>query len=283
MGFVDGQGFNGKRRLANAEAVAERTIAASHHHGFDTARLGGGSDVANLKTRAVRDGDHYIVNGAKTFITSGTRADYYTVAVRTGEAGFGGISLLLIERDTPGFSTGRALKKMGWWASDTAELFFLDCRVPAANLIGGENLGFYTIMSNFQSERLALSVMAYMTAQLALDACLAYVTTRETFGRPLARHQVIRHKLAEMATEIENMFQAHGGKLKASIDIKIELTREVDGFYLISAKHKIKLPETARKRSVAWLTEDNLFTPNMPRQGQFFGVRDVTPRRAPRN
>ncbi len=93
----------------------------------------------------------------------------------------------------------------------------------------------------------------------------------------------VTYDMREMATEIENMFQAHGGKLKASIDIKIELTREPDGFYLISAKHKIKLPETARKRSVAWLTDDNLFTPNMPRQGQFFGVRDVTPRRSPRN
>ncbi|MEW9900580.1 acyl-CoA dehydrogenase family protein [Chitinivorax sp. PXF-14] len=186
----------------------------------------GGSDVANLKTRAVRDGDHYIVNGAKTFITSGTRADYYTVAVRTGEAGFGGISLLLIERDTPGFSTGRALKKMGWWASDTAELFFLDCRVPAANLIGGENLGFYTIMSNFQSERLALSVMAYMTAQLALDACLAYVTTRETFGRPLARHQVIRHKLAEMATQVD-VAREYSYRCAARMAADIPAVREV--------------------------------------------------------
>ncbi|MES2090612.1 MAG: acyl-CoA dehydrogenase family protein, partial [Pseudomonadota bacterium] len=96
----------------------------------------GGSDVANLTTRAVRDGDHYVVNGAKTFITSGTRADYYTVAVRTGDVGFGGVSLLLIERDTPGFSVGQPLKKMGWWASDTAELFFQDCRVPVGNLLG---------------------------------------------------------------------------------------------------------------------------------------------------
>ena len=95
----------------------------------------GGSDVANLQTRAVRDGDHYVVNGAKTFITSGVRADYYTVAVRTGDKGYGGISLLLIEKGTPGFTVGRKLKKMGWWASDTAELFFEDCRVPAENLI----------------------------------------------------------------------------------------------------------------------------------------------------
>ena len=162
----------------------------------------GGSDVANLRTRAVKDGDHYIVNGAKTFITSGTRADHYTVAVRTGEAGYAGVSLLLIDRDTPGFSVGQPLKKMGWWASDTAELFFSDCRVPVGNLLGPENSGFLTIMMNFQAERLSLAVMAYMTAQLALEECLAYVKTRETFGKPLAKHQVIRHKLAEMATRV---------------------------------------------------------------------------------
>jgi len=164
---------------------------------------GGGSDVANLRTRAVRDGDHYVVNGAKTFITSGCRADYYTVAVRTGEAGYGGISLLLIERNAPGFTIGRNLKKMGWWASDTAELFFQDCRVPAAQLLGIENAGFMTIMMNFQAERLALAVMAYMTAQLALEQCLDYVKARVTFGKPLAKHQVIRHRVAEMATQVD--------------------------------------------------------------------------------
>ena len=163
----------------------------------------GGSDVANLKTRAVRDGDHYVVNGSKTFITSGTRADYYTVAVRTGEPGFAGVSLLLIERGTPGFTQGKPLKKMGWWASDTAELFFEDCRVPVGNLLGPENSGFFTIMANFQAERLSLAIMAYMTAQLALEQCLDYVKQRTTFGKPLSKHQVIRHKLAEMATKVD--------------------------------------------------------------------------------
>lgn len=163
----------------------------------------GGSDVANLKTRAVRDGDHYVVNGSKTFITSGIRADYYTVAVRTGEPGFAGVSLLLIEKGTPGFTTGKPLKKMGWWASDTAELFFEDCRVPVGNLLGPENSGFLTIMANFQAERLSLAVMAYMTAQLALEQCLDYVKERSTFGKPLSKHQVIRHKLAEMATKVD--------------------------------------------------------------------------------
>ncbi|MDP9707955.1 UNVERIFIED_ORG: acyl-CoA dehydrogenase [Pseudomonas fluorescens] len=164
---------------------------------------GGGSDVANLQTRAVRDGDHYRVSGSKTFITSGVRADYYTVAVRTGAPGFGGISLLLIEKGTPGFTVGRPLKKMGWWASDTAELFFDDCRVPLGNLIGAENMGFACIMGNFQSERLALALMANMTAQLALEESLKWAKEREAFGKPIGKFQVIKHRLAEMATALE--------------------------------------------------------------------------------
>ena len=164
---------------------------------------GGGSDVANLQTRAVRDGDFYRVSGSKTFITSGVRADFYTVAVRTGAPGFGGISLLLIEKGTPGFIVGRQLKKMGWWASDTAELFFDDCRVPVGNLIGAENMGFACIMGNFQSERLALALMANMTAQLALEESLKWAREREAFGKPIGKFQVIKHRLAEMATALE--------------------------------------------------------------------------------
>jgi acyl-CoA dehydrogenase len=164
---------------------------------------GGGSDVANLQTRAVRDGDCYRVSGSKTFITSGVRADFYTVAVRTGAPGFGGISLLLIEKGTPGFTVGRQLKKMGWWASDTAELFFDDCRVPVGNLIGAENMGFACIMGNFQSERLALALMANMTSQLALEESLKWAREREAFGKPIGKFQVIKHRLAEMATALE--------------------------------------------------------------------------------
>ncbi|MBU2953345.1 acyl-CoA dehydrogenase family protein [Marinobacter sp. F3R08] len=164
---------------------------------------GGGSDVANLKTRAVRNGDHYLVNGSKTFITSGMRADHYTVAVRTGGESHGGISLLLIDRDMPGFSTGKKLKKMGWWASDTAELFFEDCRVPANRLIGAENAGFIAIMSNFLFERLSLAIMAYMTAQLAYEQALEYTQQRKAFGRNLTGFQITRHKLVDMATQID--------------------------------------------------------------------------------
>lgn len=163
----------------------------------------GGSDVANLQTRAVRDGDYYRVSGSKTFITSGVCADFHTVAVRTGEPGFGGISLLLIEKGTPGFTVGRQLKKMGWWASDTAELFFDDCRVPVGNLIGVENMGFACIMGNFQNERLALALMANMTAQLALEESLKWARQREAFGKPIGKFQVLKHRLAEMATALE--------------------------------------------------------------------------------
>jgi len=164
---------------------------------------GGGSDVASLKTKAVRDGDHYIVNGSKTFITSGIRADHYTVAVRTGGEGHGGVSLLLIDRDMPGFSRGKKLRKMGWWASDTAELFFEDCRVPVNRLIGAENAGFIAIMSNFLAERLSLSIMAYMTAEIALEAAMAWAGQREAFGRPVKGFQVTRHKLVDMATQVD--------------------------------------------------------------------------------
>ena len=164
---------------------------------------GGGSDVANIRTRAVRDGDHYIVNGSKTMITSGTRADQITLAVRTGGPGYKGVSLLVVETDTPGFSVSKKLRKMGWWASDTGELSFQDVRVPAENLLGGEGSGFYGIMHNFQKERLYLALMANSTAQLALEESIKYARTREAFGRPLTGFQVTRHKLVDMATLVE--------------------------------------------------------------------------------
>jgi len=164
---------------------------------------GGGSDVANITTTAVRDGDYYIVNGSKTFITSACRADQVTCAVRTGGEGAHGISLLVIEADTPGYSVASKLKKTGWWASDTGELFFDNCRVPVENRIGEENQGFYGIMINFQSERLALAVMANMTARMALEESIKYARERQAFGKKLTGFQVTRHKLADMATLVE--------------------------------------------------------------------------------
>jgi acyl-CoA dehydrogenase len=162
-----------------------------------------GSDVASLRTRAVRDGDGYVVSGAKLYITSGTRADFFTVAVRTGGPGAGGISLVLIERDMPGVGVSAPLRKMGWLCSDTAELHFDEVRVPTGNLIGTEDAGFYSIMNQFAAERLSLAVQAYATAQRCVDLTLDWITRRETFGRPLATRQVVRHRVAEMARQTD--------------------------------------------------------------------------------
>lgn len=186
----------------------------------------GGSDVARLRTTAVRDGEVYVVNGSKTFITSGCRADQVTCAVRTGEEGAHGISFLVIEKGTPGFSASTKLRKMGWWASDTAELFFDDCRVPVVNRIGEENQGFYIIMENFQAERLSLAIMANMTAQLALDEALRYAREREAFGKPLTGFQVTRHKLAELATLVE-ISREYTYRVAARMDAGIDQIKEV--------------------------------------------------------
>ena len=165
---------------------------------------GGGSDVAALKTTAVRHGDHYVVNGEKVFITSGMRADYITVAVRTDPASKGpsGISALLIEGDFAGLSRS-ALKKMGWWASDTAHLRFDRVRVPASNLIGVENQGFKVFMNNFNSERLGMSAMACSYAQVCLEEAVDWARQRKTFGMSLSERQVIRHKLMDMYARID--------------------------------------------------------------------------------
>ncbi|EIE98781.1 acyl-CoA dehydrogenase [Saccharomonospora glauca K62] len=163
----------------------------------------GGSDVSALRTTAVRDGDHYVVNGTKTFITSGCRADFVTTAVRTGGPGAHGLSLLVIEKGTPGFTVSRGLEKMGWHCSDTAELSFTDVRVPVRNLVGAENSAFAQIATHFVTERLTLAVQAYATAQRALDLTVEWCRLRETFGRPLISRQLVQHTLAEMARRID--------------------------------------------------------------------------------
>jgi acyl-CoA dehydrogenase len=162
----------------------------------------GGSDVARLCTRAERRGDHYLVNGSKTFISSGMRADYFTVAVRTGGAGLGGISLLLLEQDMPGFSR-TPLEKMGWHSGDTATLYFDNVQVPVENLIGPENEGFVRILENFNSERLTAAHQCCAYSRVCLEEAAAWATQRETFGKKLGQHQVIRSKLADMARLIE--------------------------------------------------------------------------------
>ncbi|HWV97584.1 MAG TPA: acyl-CoA dehydrogenase family protein, partial [Xanthobacteraceae bacterium] len=161
----------------------------------------GGSDVANLRTSARRDGDVYVVNGEKTFITSGMRADYITTAVRTGGPGPSGVSLLVVPGDTPGLSR-TPLKKMGWWASDTATLHFDNCREPAGNLLGEEGAGFKIIMHNFNSERLTMAAGCTAAARVCLDEAIDYAKQRHTFGKPLTQHQVIRHKLVDMAQRV---------------------------------------------------------------------------------
>jgi acyl-CoA dehydrogenase len=164
---------------------------------------GTGSDVAGISTRAVRDGDDYLISGSKLFITSGTRADFISVLARTGEDKHGGLTFFVVERGMPGFGVSRSLKKTGWRASDTAELSFDGVRLPAENRIGDEGSGFVALMRNFQHERLALAFYGHATAALALEDALEYAKERRAFGRPLVGFQVTRHKLAKMATEVE--------------------------------------------------------------------------------
>lgn len=198
-----------------------------------------GSDVAGLRTAAVRDGDFYIVNGAKTFITCATEANFITTAVRTGAAGHGGISLLVIPTDTPGFSVVRKLDKMGWRSSDTAELAFQDCRVPAANLLGHEGDGFKAIMMNFQTERLMLATMAAASAELALQQSLDYAKTRQAFGGPISKKQVIQHKLAEMATQTDiarEYVRRVAYRFKCGEDVTTEVSMAKNFAYDVAAK-----------------------------------------------
>jgi acyl-CoA dehydrogenase len=162
-----------------------------------------GSDVAALRTTARRDGADLVVNGSKMWITNGARADFLTMAVRTGGEGHGGISLLLFPTDTPGFQVSRTLEKVGTPSSDTAILFFEDCRVPARWLLGEENEGFSYVIANFQGERLVAAIQAVAAMQQMVDDALRYASERRAFGRPLSAFQVWRHRMAEHLTSIE--------------------------------------------------------------------------------
>jgi len=164
---------------------------------------GGGSDVANLKTTAKRDGNHFVLNGSKTFITGGMESDYFVIGARTGGPGLTGISLFFVEKDAPGFSRTPLSKKMGWWASNQATLYFDDCRVPATNMMGQEDYGFIAIMNNFNNERLALIAGCLGMMKAALEDSIGWAKDRETFGKPLIKHQVIRHKIADMSAKID--------------------------------------------------------------------------------
>jgi alkylation response protein AidB-like acyl-CoA dehydrogenase len=164
---------------------------------------GAGSDLSGIRTKAVRDGDDYIVNGTKTFITNGINADLVITVVRTGEHPHKGLSLLVIEDGTPGFSRGRNLEKVGMHAQDTAELIFENCRVPATNLIGKEGEGFFGLTNNLPQERLSIAVYSIAGAQQAIDSTMQYVRDRKAFGNPIGSLQTIRHRLAELVTEVE--------------------------------------------------------------------------------
>jgi acyl-CoA dehydrogenase len=186
------------------DAFVRPTLAGEKIGALAVTEPGGGSDVAGIRTTAVRDGDGYVVNGSKTFITSGVRADFITTAVRTGGPGHAGVSLLVVEKGTPGFTVGRELAKMGWHCSDTAELSFVDARVPATNLVGEENSGFYLIAEQFVVERIALAVHAYGIAARSLALTAAYCQERDTFGKPLIARQVVQHKLVDMHRRVES-------------------------------------------------------------------------------
>jgi len=186
----------------------------------------GGSDVANLSTKAILRGDHYVVSGSKMFITSGFRANQLTCAVRTGGEGYKGISFLVVDSDTPGYSVSEKFEKMGWWASDTAQIFLDECRVPVENLLGKEGQGFYLIMENFQHERLQLSIIANMTSQLALEESLRFVKEKVAPKRPFSSFQATRHKLADMATLVEAS-REFVYRVAAKIDAGLNQVKEI--------------------------------------------------------
>jgi len=189
------------------EKFVRPTLAGERIGSLAVTEPGGGSDVAGITTTAVRDGGSYLVNGAKTCITSGVRADFVTTAVRTGHSathgGHRGIGPLVVEKGTPGFTIDRGLAKMGWHCSDTADLSFVDVRVPAANLVGEENSGFQLIAEQFVVERIALAVHAYGIPARSLAKTHEYCRRRETFGKPLIARLVVQHKLVEMHRQVE--------------------------------------------------------------------------------
>ncbi|NOX41878.1 MAG: acyl-CoA dehydrogenase [Alphaproteobacteria bacterium] len=193
-------------RLASSEIrarVLEDIVLGRKGSSLGVTEPGGGSDVANLKTTARRDGNHFVLNGSKTFITGAMTSDYFVIPARTGGPGLTGISLFFVEADTPGFSRTEISRKMGWWCSDQATLYFDDCRVPAENMMGEENKGFIAIMQNFNLERVALIAGMLGMMKVCLSASIDWAQTRETFGKKLIKHQVIRHKIADMSAKTD--------------------------------------------------------------------------------
>jgi acyl-CoA dehydrogenase len=206
---------------------------------------GGGSDVAGLKTFARGENGEYVVNGSKTFITNGVRADFYVTAVKTTkDGGHQGISFLVLEKGMPGFEVSRKLEKLGWHASDTGELSFSDVHVPGENLLGEENKGFYLIMANFQWERLAMALGAVGGMQATFERTLEYVKEREAFGRPIGHFQVVRHKIAEMATKIEACRDLTYHALRLFVS-GVDALREVSSAKLLSCRAAVEVADDA--------------------------------------
>jgi citronellyl-CoA dehydrogenase len=191
-------GTDEQKREFLAPALAGEKIAA-----LVDSEPSAGSDVANLKTTARRVGDDYVINGSKMWITNGTRADFITLAVRTGEPGYAGVSLLTFPTDVKGYSVSKKLDKIGNLSSDTAILFFEDCKVPVRYLLGEENEGFYSVMTNFQGERLTAAIGAVSAMEGMVADAIVYGNEREAFGRPLIKFQVWRHKFVEHLANIE--------------------------------------------------------------------------------
>ncbi|MBM3645627.1 MAG: acyl-CoA dehydrogenase [Alphaproteobacteria bacterium] len=194
--------FGSKRQL---EKYLPGVLAGSTITAVGVTEPGAGSDVAGIRTRATRDGAHWVLNGAKMFITNGVHGDLYFIAARSDPDAKGSraITMFIVEKGTPGFRVGRALDKTGWRSSDTAELIFEDCRVPAESVLGEENRGFYAIMANFQTERLVIGAMAMAEAREALRLTFEHVNARTAFGAPLWEKQTIRQRLAKRLAEVE--------------------------------------------------------------------------------
>lgn len=190
------------------QVVVPAVLAGEKRISLAITEPGAGSDVAQIATTAVRDGDDYVVNGSKTYITGGMKADWFTTAVRTGDAGAKGVSCLLIPANLDGVSRTSLDLKQGWWAGDTATLYFDNVRVPASHLLGQKNQGFKVIMKNFNSERMTMSAAMEAYSRVCLEEAVQWAQQRKTFGKCLSEHQVIRHKIAEMKQRI-NATQAY--------------------------------------------------------------------------
>ncbi len=229
------------------EEIVPQVISGERQISLGITEPSGGSDVAKLKTKAVRDGNGWRINGSKTFITGGMTSRWMTTAVRTGADGMAGISLMLVDLESEGVSRTE-LPKMGWWSSDTATIHFDDVFVPADALIGQENQGFYGIMANFNSERLGMAAQATAYARACIEDAATWAQERQTFGKRLADHQVIRHKMASMARKSvrerfaetllmlkENFSVEHEGRIR----LDIALTREELGAMVGAAAENI--------------------------------------------